>query len=301
MTKPRRNYFIESIEVYGRDVVVKRKGKAVKREIKRGEIAEFSDAARKRLAFVAANTSVLFCSMATLTYPMSFPSDGKKVKHDLNLLLKRIKRIWPDYSYLWFLEFQRRGAPHIHLLTTIDDMNKKWLSASWYKIVKSGDPKHLVAGTRFEILRHKGAWYALKYAAKMEQKFVPKGYRNVGRFFGYSVDVKPEVMMVIHEGDISQLFGENSDYKRLVDDGYSVIFKAADTVALNHIKGIAKMEQENEECRDGFHDMVVVNCAHCHQPYMIACNRCGIDEDNRFDWPDNCEMCIAGMGKQTDE
>jgi hypothetical protein len=240
MTKPRRNYSIESIEVYGRDVVVKRKGKAVKREIKRGEIAEFTDAARKRLAFVAANTSILFCSMATLTYPMAFPSDGKKVKHDLNLLLKRIKRIWPDYSYLWFLEFQRRGAPHIHLLTTIDDMNKKWLSASWYKIVKSGDPKHLVAGTRFEILRHKGAWYALKYASKMEQKFVPKGYRNVGRFFGFSVDVKPEVMMVINEGDIGQLFGENSDYKRLVDDGYSVIFKAADTVALNHLNRMAK-------------------------------------------------------------
>jgi hypothetical protein len=47
-------------------------------------------------------------------------------------------------------------------------------------------------------------------------------------------------MMVINEGDIGQLFGENSDYKRLVDDGYSVIFKAADTVALNHLNRMAK-------------------------------------------------------------
>lgn len=65
---------------------------------------------------------------------------------------------------------------------------------TWYRIVGSGDSRHLAAGTSTERLRSArgGAFYAVKYAMKMKQKAVPRDYRNVGRFWGNSRGVKPE-------------------------------------------------------------------------------------------------------------
>jgi hypothetical protein len=105
-------------------------------------------------------------------------------------------------EYLWFLEFQQRGAPHFHILTDWPLPKNRgnkvlWYSRiakRWYDIVDSGDEKHLQAGTRTETLRSKegGARYAVKYAQKMKQKKVPQGYEDVGRFWGHTRAVKPE-------------------------------------------------------------------------------------------------------------
>ena len=119
----------------------------------------------------------------TLTYPREFSSDGKEVKHHLELM-----REWFRYrgvSAFWFLEFQARGAPHFHLFTD-NPVEAKELSRKWYEVVGSGDEKHLRAGTQIQRIRkpHAIAAYAAKYATKKEQKEVPQGYSNVGRFWG---------------------------------------------------------------------------------------------------------------------
>jgi hypothetical protein len=192
------------VEVYKQDAVVRREGwpnevpKSRRREVK-----EFTEASRKRLAFVAQNTEVHFRNMITLTYPKEFPCDGKTVKGHLNRFLTWLRRDTGGCSYLWFLEFQARGAPHIHVLTDTPyprrnaDAYRRLrfrVSATWYRVVGSGDSKHLAAGTRTERIRKQdgAARYATKYAFKMKQKRVPEGYRNVGRFWGASRDVKPE-------------------------------------------------------------------------------------------------------------
>lgn len=193
---------VVGVNVYRNDIEVVRNGRRLPVEYApRGMVKEFSWASRRRLAFVASNTSVVFRTMVTLTYPRAFPSDGRKVKRDLNAFLVWFKRDRGAFSYLWFLEFQRRGAPHIHLLTSSlfpkDRQDGKSLrfrvSACWYRVVGSGDTRHLGAGTRVERVRtHEGARrYAVKYAMKMKQKLVPPAYRNVGRFWGASRDVKP--------------------------------------------------------------------------------------------------------------
>lgn len=188
---------VVAVELYNHDVVVIRKGWApVSVRATRSEVTEFSKASRQRLAFIASNTDVRFTSMLTLTYPKEFPTDGKTVKRNLNTFLTYLKRYVDSLGYLWFLEFQKRGAPHIHLLLRgmrVSKVTQAWVSSTWYRVCGTGDEKHLAAGTRLERIRKvDGARrYALKYCHKMKQKAVPKGFRNVGRFWGHSRGVKP--------------------------------------------------------------------------------------------------------------
>lgn len=193
------------IRYFRRDVVIDYHGTTPFKfkPTKRAEVKEFSKKARNRLAFVAANTDVDFRTLITLTYPGRYESDGKTVKRHLRAFLMRLRRSDRANSYLWFLEFQKRGAPHFHILITtpFHPAMIGFVADAWYEIVDGKDPKHLSAGTRVEAVRNQdGARrYALKYAGKMRQKRVPADYRNCGRFFGYSRDVKPQEVHVEHQ------------------------------------------------------------------------------------------------------
>lgn len=59
-------------------------------------------------------------AMVTLTYPSDWETvapDGETVKKHLKELRARFRRAWDaDLMAVWKLEFQRRGAPHFHLL-----------------------------------------------------------------------------------------------------------------------------------------------------------------------------------------
>jgi len=194
---------VVGVDLYARDAVVRREGQRPQtNDHERGEVTEFSDKSRARLAFVANNTDVTFRTMVTLTYPREFPRDGRTVKKHLARFLQKWQRYTQGSSVLWFLEFQQRGAPHVHILTStalpsrrVDAKNLRlWVSHQWFRICDSGDYKHLLAGTQVARVRNTectGA-YAVKYAAKMEQKRVPPEYRNVGRFWGHTADVKPK-------------------------------------------------------------------------------------------------------------
>ncbi len=168
----------------------------------RGVVAEFSPGARVRMCSYLRECLANYTTMVTLTYPGFYPTNGKAVKEHLRRFLQEVRReycrelkavgavgaeqITAEHSSFWFLEFQSRGAPHFHIFTTWSP-SKEWVSKRWYEIVGSEDDRHLRAGTRVELL-HSGkagtVAYASKYAVKMEQKTVPEGYENVGRFWG---------------------------------------------------------------------------------------------------------------------
>ena len=194
---------VVGIRIYRNDVQVIRQGNAPPHvDTLRGEITCFSKKSRLRLAFVASNTPIRFLTMVTLTYPERFPNDGRKVKRDLKAFLEFLRRDIGKPNYLWFLEFQKRGAPHIHILLDWPlpraRANKKAfrdrVAMTWYRLAATKDPKHLAAGTRVEAIRKPdgGARYCVKYCLKMRQKAVPEGYRNVGRFWGCRTNVLPE-------------------------------------------------------------------------------------------------------------
>lgn len=161
-------------------------------------IKELSDSSLRRMKLHVRNMPQANC-IITLTYPAQFPSNGKTVKHHLELM-----REWFRYrgvSAFWFLEFQARGAPHFHLFTD-NPVDAKELSRKWYEVVGSGDEKHLRAGTQIQRIRkpYAIAAYAAKYATKAEQKAVPSDYSNVGRFWG-GFGIYRSVKSVVQHGE----------------------------------------------------------------------------------------------------
>ncbi|MCA1791848.1 MAG: hypothetical protein LC667_18965, partial [Thioalkalivibrio sp.] len=100
-----------------------------------------------------------------------------------------------SWSALWFREFQRRGAPHFHLLLWGDGLGvldlreaRRWVSRAWADVVAhehDGERrKHQKAGIRLEEMRTRSFGYAVAYASKPHQKKVPRGFANPGRWWG---------------------------------------------------------------------------------------------------------------------
>lgn len=243
---------ITGIELHKRDVVVRRKRKYQReRSVKpiwfydpegnlvcnqgvRQPITEFTKSSRKNLAFVANNTDVIFDRMVTLTYPNIFPNDGRIIKKHLDAMLQWLRRRNIG-GYLWFLEFQKRGAPHYHILLSGGDFIDRYdLSERWYTIVGSNDKKHMESGTRIERGRSERGLhrYAVKYAAKLRQKTVPKTFVSVGRLWGCSRNVNPSKAYYIPVDCESALTALLRDWRYLGEEGkgYNTLFDASEPV-----------------------------------------------------------------------
>lgn len=243
---------ITGIELYKRDIVVRRKkkhnrnhkrkpiwfydpeGNLICNQGVRQPITEFTKSSRKNLAFTANNTDVHFDRMVTLTYPNKFPNDGRIIKKHLDAMLQWLRRR-NIAGYLWFLEFQKRGAPHYHILTSGGDYIDRYdLSWRWFQIVASNDEKHLESGTRIERGKSERGLhrYAVKYAAKLHQKTVPANFVRVGRLWGCSGNVHPTKAYFVPvdcEGSLSALL---KDWRYSGDEanGYNTLFDASEPV-----------------------------------------------------------------------
>lgn len=105
-------------------------------------------------------------AMVTLTYPGDWEivaPDGVSVKRHMVLWRKRFQREYGEPArYIWKLEFQRRGAPHIHLWMAPPNSPGRsgrgfaqWLSDTWAQIVDHPDPeqraRHRLAGTAVDV------------------------------------------------------------------------------------------------------------------------------------------------------
>lgn len=105
-------------------------------------------------------------AMITLTYPGDWEvvaPDGASVKRHMVLWRKRFQREYGEpVRYIWKLEFQRRGAPHIHLWMA-PPMSPgrsghnfvQWLSEAWAQVVDHPDAaqkaRHRLAGTAIDV------------------------------------------------------------------------------------------------------------------------------------------------------
>jgi hypothetical protein len=140
--------------------------------------------------------------MVTLTLP-HVETDGALFKEKLDRFLVAVMKNAPEHaSVTWFLEFQRRGAPHVHMLTNFK-IKKDWVSAAWARLwkdrlvaIRGAEAAETISAvmekvsTRVEWLRSAAVMkkYATKYSAKTDQKDVPENYTHVGRFWGIRGD-----------------------------------------------------------------------------------------------------------------
>ncbi|AKC41104.1 Uncharacterised protein [Mycolicibacterium phlei] len=155
-------------------------------------------------------------AMVTFTYPGEWETvapNGASVKRHMVLWRKRFQREYGEPPrYIWKLEFQRRGAPHIHLWMTPPQAFGKsgmpfasWLSETWAEIVDHTDDeqklRHRLAGTAIDILSglracdpKRLAIYFTKHSSpnshgdKEYQHIVPEQWqqpgKGPGRFWG---------------------------------------------------------------------------------------------------------------------
>lgn len=146
-------------------------------------ITSWSRGMGRRLRDTIDNFHRDFRVMATLTYPEDYPTDGRSVKGHFRALVERARRVGllKTDSWVWWLEFQARGAPHFHFVGT-GYIPKAWLAKAWSEVTGG----NVRVATRIEALRKPEAAgaYAAKYAAKQEQKEVPAEFTRVGRFWG---------------------------------------------------------------------------------------------------------------------
>lgn len=177
---------------------------------KRGKVKKMTTKSVSRLVLTIQSTPVKFQTILTLTYPREYEISGKTVKSDLKAILQFIIRKGYADKYLWFLEFQDRGAPHFHILLDGDGILPGWrrdLAWRWANMVTrvpalsdNATPDqirlyNLEVSKVFRVNADPKAWelirdddgakrYVTKYACKQFQKTVPKLYRDVGRFWG---------------------------------------------------------------------------------------------------------------------
>lgn len=163
----------------------------------RGEVSEFSDKSRRRLAKNCAaipwGTARFY--FVTLTYPGEYSSNGRRVKADL----QNLRRAWTRHYGLplavWKMEFQWRGAPHFHLAIAAPhgvpmEVVRRWLAGAWFRIVGSGDERHLRAGTQLDVMQKPPTAYFSSHGqhgrdSKGYQNEIPEGYESAGRFWGF--------------------------------------------------------------------------------------------------------------------
>ena len=148
-------------------------------------------------------------AMVTLTYPGDWEvvaPEGASVKRHMVLWRKRFQREYGEPArYIWKLEFQRRGAPHIHLWMAppmtpgrSGRSFAQWLSESWAQVVDHPDPvqkaRHRLAGTAIDVRSglkacdpKRLAIYFTKHSSpnldgdKEYQHIVPERWRQPGR------------------------------------------------------------------------------------------------------------------------
>lgn len=186
-------------------------------------------------------------AMNTLTYPGQWEiltPDGKSMKKHFEAFRKRfVRAVGQPWRVLWKLEFQHRGAPHIHFLARVPAMvgdvtYEKWLSEAWASIVGASDEidgldrdgmpsseysRHLSAGTGVDFSGKKFsdprriALYFLGHSmkgpdGKEYQHIVPELWqapgKGPGRFWGFSGFVRATVELEISLGDFHKLARE---------------------------------------------------------------------------------------------
>ncbi len=173
----------------------------------RGKVTDFSKASRRRLLRLLNSVdreSAPLPYFVTLTYHRTWPHSHEGRKRHLDAFRKRLERKLGRFSSVWRLEFQKRGAPHYHLLLFLEPgqvaanvgqgrrglereaLTKLQCMVSWFwnAVAEPDSREHLAAGTNVQRVR---SWrgvnaYAAKYMGKLET--LAPSSAGIGRFWG---------------------------------------------------------------------------------------------------------------------
>jgi hypothetical protein len=162
----------------------------------RGDIKSWSAASRRRLLFFMAALPLDAITretggdwaFVTLTYPTD-PGPEEMRRHR-NAFLMAMRRSGIK-SWVWKLEFQERGAPHMHLLVQLRNGSRKelqryrlWLWETWERTIGVRGRVDADWCRARDVARYI-AFDQTKWT-KAYQYRVPESWLMVGRWWGYS-------------------------------------------------------------------------------------------------------------------
>ncbi len=145
-----------------------------------------------------------YCTLGTLTYGKDYPTDHESKKH-LDMFLKRCRRKFPEFKYVWVIEKQKRGAPHFHILTPYY-IPKEWINKAWNEIVNTWQlsNSHKLQTVLPNVIKVDNAGaYMSKYLSK-------EGHKIGGN--GYGIDTKTRALM---KDNTTYLVGERMDVETI--------------------------------------------------------------------------------------
>lgn len=153
---------------------------------KRGLVLTFSEGSRMRLLRKFARLEVIEgegyrSKVSFLTLTTRKHLHPRVIKRFAQLMFKRVSRKYPSLSVVWRLEFQKRGAPHLHcVLFNAPWIDRGWLMAAWGELVEQVNP--VVDIRRVRNTRHLIS-YVSKYVAKVSgSALLDNGTKNAGDF-----------------------------------------------------------------------------------------------------------------------
>lgn len=166
---------------------------------KRQKINGFSRQSRRRCLLKLATVDFSAYKtkfFSTFTFRNEYPETKEGLKSLLILLLKRIERIPFVSCIFWRVEYQKRGAPHIHLLILIKEkLNSKDVikcgkmqKKAWGELTASLNQMSFTRGSEIIEIRgdEKVYFYLSKYVAKVENNDKNK---RLGRVWGVRGEV----------------------------------------------------------------------------------------------------------------
>lgn len=181
----------------------------------RGEITGFS--AKSRMRFLKLIHSLVFEKplLITLTYG-EYPKNGKQYHDDLRAFRSVFERLYGKNRVIWKLEFQKRKAPHFHLVCIdLAKVDIPECGKAWCRIAKIEDQEG--KWQAFDVKSRDASGNDLRNAAAYAAKYVSKdvlpedyeGVSNPGRFWGkWNIGKVERVSFNVPKEDIPQIAAE---------------------------------------------------------------------------------------------
>lgn len=175
------------VEAQGRLLLVTTHGGDHERFLgRRGSVNTFSQGSRIRLLQKFARLKVVEgegyrSKVSFLTLTTQRHLHPRVIKRFAQMLFKRISRKYPSLSVVWRLEFQKRGAPHLHCVCfNAPWVDRMWIVASWGELIGQVGP--IVDIRRVKSSRQLIS-YVSKYVAKVgDSSLLDIGTKNAGEF-----------------------------------------------------------------------------------------------------------------------
>lgn len=142
---------------------------------------------------------------ATLTFHDNYPNKRIVMKNLIDVYQKRLKRLFPELAFVWKLEFQKRGAPHLHYLLLFPQRlsykDRSNLASSirdnWNELVSKKYKTYecLQVDIRQVGNNEKTASYIMKYVEKLDEEI---NDLSLGRFWALSANLNENPLLVIN-------------------------------------------------------------------------------------------------------